>query len=86
MMRTANGDLSERLIAGAVRGFVTLWCLPALVVAYAATLTMIAIWRTVLLVEGLVRLLFGSIDGSWKSIAATPPGGLDLRVGRELPR
>jgi hypothetical protein len=52
-------DLTDRIVIGAVKGFVWLWCLPALLVAFVVTWTAIGIWRGVLMVERLVRWLAG---------------------------
>jgi len=48
-----------RVVAGAVRIAVLLWCLPALVVAFTVTVAAIAIWRTVLVAEALLHRFAG---------------------------
>jgi hypothetical protein len=72
-------DLTERLIAGAVKGVVLLWCAPALLVAFVLTWTAIIVWRTFLLVEAVVRRMAGfaplAISGAPGSHLALPQAG-----------
>jgi hypothetical protein len=85
-------DLTERLIAGAVKGVVLLWCAPALVLAFVLTWTAIIVWRTFLLVEAVVRRLTGftplAIPGAPGSRLALPQAGAWalLQGHRGLPR